>query len=102
MKIKKNDIVVVLRGKDKGKTGTVIKSIPTEQKVIVEGVHMIKKIKRATTRNEKSTVVEMAYPIPVSVVALLDKETNKPTRIGHTVTDGKKVRIARSSKSIIS
>lgn len=102
MKIKKNDIVVVLRGKDKGKTGTVIKSIPADNMVIVEGVHVMKKIKRATTRNEKSTVIEMAYPIPVSAVALLDKTTKKPTRIGHQVVDGKKVRMARSSKSIIS
>jgi large subunit ribosomal protein L24 len=69
MKIKKNDTVIVLSGKDKGKKGLVIKAIPKEDKVIVQGVHVLKKIVKARVRGEKSTVVEKPYPIAVCKVA---------------------------------
>ena len=82
MKIKKNDTVIVLSGKDKGKTGVVIKSIPSENKVVVEGVHVLKKIVKARTRDEKSIMVPQPFPVHVSKVALVDTKTSKPTRVG--------------------
>lgn len=101
MKIKKNDTVIVLSGKDKGKKGTVLKAIPAEAKVVVEGVHVLKKIVKAKVRGEKSTVVEKPYPISISKVALVDPKTGSATRTGYKIEGDKKVRIARKSSQTI-
>ncbi len=70
MKIKKGDKVIVIAGANKGKKGTVIKAIPTENKVVVEGVNMRKKARKAVKRGEQSQILEIAMPIHVSNVAL--------------------------------
>ncbi|KUP95649.1 50S ribosomal protein L24 [Thermobifida cellulosilytica] len=95
MKIKKDDEVIVIAGKDKGATGKVKKALPKEQRVIVEGVNLIKKHKKANQAGgQQGEVVTLEAPIHVSNVALL--EDGKPTRVGYRFKeDGTKVRISR-------
>ena len=102
MKIKKGDHVLVVAGKDKGATGTVIAAYPTRNKVLVQGVNMIKKNKKVTNQGVRGAkeggIVTQEASIHVSNVQLVDPETKKPTRVGYTVNeDGKKVRISRAS-----
>ncbi|MBV2361864.1 50S ribosomal protein L24 [Streptomonospora nanhaiensis] len=95
MKIKKDDEVIVIAGKDKGATGKVIKALPREQRVVVEGVNLIKKHKRANPASgQQGEVVTKEAPIHVSNVAIV--EDGKPTRVGYRFDeDGTKVRISR-------
>jgi large subunit ribosomal protein L24 len=102
MKIKKGDHVMVMTGKDKGATGTVIAAYPDRQKVLVEGVNMIKINKKVTNQGVRGAkeggITTQEAPIHVSNVQLIDPETHKPARVGYTVNeDGKKVRISRAS-----
>jgi large subunit ribosomal protein L24 len=98
MKIKKGDNVIVLTGKDKGKTAKVLRALPIEEKVILEGVNIAKKhSKNKFAGDKKGEIVEVAMPMEVSNVAILDPKDKKPTRIGYKVVDGKKVRIAKRS-----
>ena len=97
MKIRKEDNVIVLSGKDKGKTGKVLRAFPRIGKVIVAGVNIKKIHKRPTKSGQKGQMVEQAAPVPVSVVSLVDPKTSKATRVGYGEKDGKKVRIAKKS-----
>lgn len=92
--IKKNDEVYILRGKDRGKTGRVLIVNPASQKVVVEGIQMIKRHTRPNPqRNIKGGIVEKEAPIHISNVALVCKNCKKHTRIGKTVlSDGRRVR----------
>ncbi|MGE0718501.1 MAG: 50S ribosomal protein L24 [Alphaproteobacteria bacterium] len=101
MKVKKGDRVVVISGRDKGKVGTVLRAIPTESRVVVEGVNMVKRHTRQTVR-EQGGVVEKEAAIHVSNVAHIDPSTSRPTRVGYkNLDDGRKVRFARRSGEII-
>ena len=100
MKIKKNDNVIVLGGKDKGKTGKVLRALPREDKVIVAGVNIRKVHKRATQANQKGQMVEKTMPIHVSNVQLVDKD-GKGTRVSYSMKGEKKIRVAKKSKSEI-
>jgi len=100
MHIKKNDVVLVITGKDKGKKGKVLKSIPKENRVIVEGVNMQTKHQKQT-RTIKAEIKHQEGPIHVSNVMYFDKKANAPTRIGHKIVNGKKVRVAKKSNSVI-
>ena len=96
MKIRKNDIVVVLNGKDKGKQGKVVRALPDVGKVIVEGVNVAKRHQKPTRAMQQGGIIDKAMPIDVSNVALV--VDNKPTRVGYRVeADGTKVRVARST-----
>lgn len=97
MKIKKGDNIKVITGKDKGKTGKVIRAFPRTDKIIVEGVNVQKRHRRPTQSNQHGQIVDKTLPIHVSNVMIIDPKTNKPTRIGLEVVAGKKVRIARGS-----
>jgi len=97
MKIKTKDNVIIIAGKDKGKVGKVIRTIPKEDKVIVEGVNMKKKHQKPRGRGEKGQTVEFTAPIHVSNVMLEDSKTKKATRVGYKMINGKKVRIAKKS-----
>ena len=102
MKIKKGDHVIVLAGKDKGATGQVIAAYPTRDKVLVEGVNMIKKNKKVTNPGGRNAneggIVTQEAPIHVSNVQLVDPETKRPARVGYQVNeDGTKVRVLRPS-----
>lgn len=97
MKIKKGDNVIVTIGRDKGKKGVIVKTFRDLDKVIVEGVNIHKKTQKARRRGEKGQTIEMAMPIHVSNVMMVDPKGGKPTRVGYKVEDGKKIRIARKS-----
>ena len=102
MKIKKGDHVMVMAGKDKGATGTVIAADPKANKVVVEGVNMIKKNKKVTNQGfrgaKEGGIVTQEAPIDVSNVQLVDPETKRPARVGYKINeDGTKVRVLRPS-----
>ena len=100
-KIKTKDKVVVLAGKDKGKTGEVLKVIPAENRVVVQGVNVVKKHQRASARSQGG-IIEMEAPINVSNLAHVDPKDGKPTRVGFKVLeDGRKVRVAKRSGEVI-
>jgi large subunit ribosomal protein L24 len=102
MKIKKGDHVIVLAGKDKGATGQVIAAYPTRDKVLVEGVNMIKKNKKVTNPGGRNAneggIVTQEAPIHVSNVMVVDSDGN-PTRIGYRIDEesGKKVRVSKKN-----
>ncbi|KAA6205940.1 MAG: 50S ribosomal protein L24 [Candidatus Tokpelaia sp.] len=100
-KIRKGDKIIVLAGKDKGKTGEVVKVNPKDQNALVQGLNMVKRHQRQTQSQEAGIIVKEA-PIHVSNLAIADPKDGKPTRIGFRVeADGKKVRVAkRSGESI--
>ncbi len=100
-KIKKGDSVVVLAGRDKGRTGQVIQVMPTENRALVQGVNMVKRHQRATPGREAGIISKEA-PIQLSNVALRDPKDGKPTRVRFDVKDdGSKVRVAvRSGEAI--
>ena len=102
MKIKKGDHVVVTTGKDKGATGTVIAAYPAREKVLVEGVNMIKKNKKVTNTGVRGAqdggITTQEALIHVSNVQLVDPDTKRPARVGYKINeDGKKVRVLRPS-----
>jgi large subunit ribosomal protein L24 len=99
MKIKKGDRVKVLSGKDRGKEGEVMRAIPTQGKVIVEGVNMVKKSQRQTRATMQGGIIDKDMPIPVANVAVICS-TCGPTRVGFRVDDtGRKVRICKKCGS---
>ena len=98
MKIKKGDKVIVLAGKDKGKTGEVSRVIPVFNKVIVNGINIAKKhTKNRFNTDKKGEIVDKTMPIDASNVALIDEKTNKPTRVGYKIDGDKKVRVSKKS-----
>ncbi|HLL58716.1 MAG TPA: 50S ribosomal protein L24 [Allosphingosinicella sp.] len=100
-KIKKGDRVVVLSGKDKGKTGEVTKSMPRDGKVVVSGVNIITRHKKPTQGNPQGGLERTEAPMHVSKVALEDPKTGRPTRVRFEVRDGNKVRVAARSGELI-
>ena len=96
MKIKKDDAVVVITGKDKGKKGKVIKAMPKEHRIIVEGVNMQTKHAKAT-RNSPAEIKHQEGPIDVSNVMYWDSKAKAPSRVGYVIEDGKKYRISKKS-----
>lgn len=107
MKIRKDDNVIVTSGKDRGKTGKVVRALPKENKVIVAGVNVIKVHKRATKAGGKGQMVDKTMPIHVSNVMVIDPSSKKGTRVkisrdaGKDGKRGKKVRIATKSGTSI-
>ena len=97
MNLIKGDKVIVISGKDKGKTGTIQKVDPRSNRVVVENVNVRKKHKKPTQQNPEGSILEIYAPIDASNVMLVDPKTKKPTRIGHAVVKGKKVRVAKAS-----
>jgi large subunit ribosomal protein L24 len=99
LKIRRDDTVVVIGGKDRGKTGKVLKVEPKKQRVYVEGLNMIKRHQRpsALNPNAEAGVIEREGPIHVSNVALVDPKDNQPTRVGIKREGGKRFRVARRS-----
>jgi large subunit ribosomal protein L24 len=103
MKIKRDDMVKVISGKDRGKTGRVLRTDPTRQRVFVEGMNMVKRHQKPRTvrdtqrGGEVGGVIEKEGPIHVSNVMLLDPKTQDPTRVGIKREGGRRVRIARRS-----
>ena len=97
MFVKTGDKVKVIAGKDKGKEGVVVKTIAAKDRVVVEGVNIVKKHQKPNNQYPQGGIFELEAPIHVSNVQLLDPSTNEPTKIGYKVEDGKKVRFAKKS-----
>ena len=101
MRVKKDDTVVVIAGKDKGKKGKVVAVLPKQDKVVVEGVNIITKHQKPTAINPQGVIINKQAPIHVSNVMPLDPETGKGTRVRFEMKDRKKVRVAvKSGKEI--
>lgn len=101
MHVKKGDKVMVISGKDKGKTGVILSAFPKKDRVLVEGVNIVKKHTKPNQANPQGGIVEQEATIHVSNVMLLDPKSGEPTRVGYKVEDGKKVRVAKKSGEII-
>ncbi|RKN65203.1 50S ribosomal protein L24 [Paenibacillus ginsengarvi] len=100
--VKKEDTVIVITGKDKGKKGRVIAAYPRENRVLVEGVNMVKKHQKPNQQNPQGGILTQEAPIHVSNVMLLDPKSGQPTRVGYKVLDnGTKVRVAKKSGEVI-
>ncbi len=100
-KIKKGDKVVVLSGKDKGKHGEVVLSMPKEGKVVVSGVNIATRHRKPTQANPQGGLERREAPLHVSKVAIEDPKTGKPTRVRFEIKDGKKVRVAVKSGQVL-
>ena len=101
LKIRKGDKVVVITGKDKGKQGEVVRTIPSENRAVVRGVNVAKRHQKQTAAQEGG-IISKELPIHVSNLALRDPKDGKPTRVGYkTLADGKKVRVAKRSGEVI-
>ena len=102
MKVRKNDTVFVVVGKDKGKKGKVRFAYPKDEKIIVEGINYIKRHAKARGKVRQAGIIELEAPIRVSNVMLLCNKCNHPTRIGFRfLEDGRKVRFCRSCREVI-
>jgi large subunit ribosomal protein L24 len=99
MHFKTGDKVVVISGKDKGKEGKIIKVLRNENRVVVEGVNIVKKHVKGNGQ-QAGSITEVEAAIHASNVMIVDPKTNKPTRIGHSINkDGKKIRVTKKSNS---
>ena len=102
MKIRKNDTVLIIAGKDRGKTGKVRFAYPKDKRVLVEGINFIKRHSRARGAVRQAGIIEREAPINVSNVMLLCNKCNHPARVGFRfLADGKKVRVCRSCGEVI-
>ncbi|MED3661721.1 50S ribosomal protein L24 [Ureibacillus sp. FSL K6-8385] len=101
MHVKKGDKVKVITGKDKGKVGVVLAAFPKKERVIVEGVNIVKKHVKPNQSNPQGGIVSQEAPIHVSNVMLIDPKTGEPTRVGYRFENGKKVRYAKKSGAVI-
>jgi large subunit ribosomal protein L24 len=100
-KIKKGDKVVVLTGRDSGRTGEVVQVMPKENRALVRGVNLVKRHQRQTM-NQEGGIIQKEAPIHLSNLALADPKDGKPTRVGFKVLDdGRKVRFAKRSGDLI-
>ncbi len=101
MHVKKGDKVMVISGKDKGKTGVILAAFPKKDRVLVEGVNIVKKHSKPSQMNPQGGIISQEAPIHVSNVMPLDPKTGEPTRVGLKVVDGKKVRVAKKSGEVL-
>ena len=101
MFIKKNDTVVVMTGKDKGKKGKVLYAFPKTSKIIVEGVNMVTKHKKPNRKVQQGGIVHQEAAVHVSNVMLLDPKTKTPTRVKFVMQKEKKVRVSVKSGEVI-
>lgn len=100
MKIKKNDTVMVITGKEKGKSGKVLKAMPKENKVIVEGINVQTKHQKQT-RKEKAEIKHIESPINASNVMLYDKKAGEVIKVGYKIANGKKARVNKKTGTAI-
>lgn len=101
MKIKKGDKVVVIAGKDKGTTGKVVRAFPDNDKVIVEGVNIVKRHQRPTSQKQHGQIVDKTLPVHVSNVMIVDPKTGTRTRIATKKIAGKYARITKKSNTTL-
>ena len=99
-KIRKGDKVVVLTGKDKGRTGEVTQVMPKEDRAVVKGINMVKRHQRQT-QTQEAGIINKEASIHLSNLAIADPKDGKPTRVGFQVVDGKKVRFDKRTGDVI-
>ena len=100
MKLRTDDEVIVISGKDKGKEGEVVRALPKDDKVVLTGVNTAKKHQKAQKQNQQAGIIDVDMPVHVSNVMLVHK--GKPTRVGYKIQDdGKKVRVAKRTGEVI-
>ncbi|MBD7983713.1 50S ribosomal protein L24 [Sporosarcina sp. Sa2YVA2] len=97
MHVKKGDKVMVITGKDKGKTGVILAAFPKKDRVLVEGINIVKKHTKPNQANPQGGIISQEAAIHVSNVMLIDPKSGEPTRVGFKFEDGKKIRIAKKS-----
>lgn len=98
MKIKREDTVQIMMGKDKGKTGKVLRVFPVKKMVLVEGLNQFKKHIKGQVQGQKSEIITISKPIHASKVSLIDPKKKKPTRVGFKIEKGKKIRVSKRSQ----
>ncbi|MHC0039195.1 50S ribosomal protein L24 [Pseudoneobacillus sp. C159] len=101
MHVKKGDKVMVISGKDKGKTGVILEAYPKQSRVLVEGVNVVKKHSKPSQANPQGGIISQEAPVHVSNVMPIDPKTGAPTRVGYTEVNGKKVRVAKKSGQVL-
>ena len=101
MKIRKNDTVKVIAGREKGKTGRVIEVDLKKQRVLVERVNFVKRHQKPTQKYRQGGIIEKEAPVHISNVMLYEEKAGKATRVGAKVVDGKKVRVSRRSGEVL-
>lgn len=99
-KVKKGDEVIVIAGKEKGKKGVISKVMPTEARVVVAGINMVKRHTKPS-RTSAGGIIEKEAPLHISNVSLIDAKSGKPTRAGYKIEGDKKVRVSKRSGEII-
>lgn len=101
MRIKKGDTVLIIKGKDRGRTGKVIKSFPRKNKVIVEGLNLVKKHIKPKKQGEKGKIIEIPQPIFISNVKLICPNCNKAVKVGYKFEGNEKYRYCKKCQQII-
>jgi large subunit ribosomal protein L24 len=101
MHVKKGDKVQVISGKDKGKQGVILEAFPKKDRVLVEGVNVVKKHSKPSQANPQGGIISQEATIHVSNVMPLDPKSGEPTRVGYQLVDGKKVRVAKKSGQLL-
>jgi large subunit ribosomal protein L24 len=99
MKLKKGDKVKIIAGKDRGKTGSVLRALPEDNKIIVEGLNTVNKRARPKKQGEKGQLIVVARPLQVSNVMLVCSACKEPTRIGFRIENGSKIRYCKKCKA---
>ena len=97
MYLKRDDLVMVISGKERGRTGKVIRVLHEDEKVLVQGINLVHKHIRRSQKNPQGGRIKKEAPLPASKVMLVDPKTNKPTRIGYRFEEGRKVRYSKKS-----
>jgi large subunit ribosomal protein L24 len=101
MKLKKGDKVVVLSGVDKGKEGRILFVMPADDKVIVEGIRMVKRHTKPSQQNQAGGIIEKEAPIPVAKLAFIDPTTGEKSKLGIKVVDGKRLRMSKATGEVV-
>ncbi|KAB7666150.1 50S ribosomal protein L24 [Bacillus sp. B1-b2] len=101
MHVKKGDKVMVISGKDKGKTGVILAAFPKKDRVVVEGINIVKKHAKPSQLNPQGGIMDQEAAIHVSNVMPIDPKTGEPTRVGSKTVDGKNVRVAKKSGEVL-
>jgi len=101
MKIKKDDSVLITRGKDRGRKGKVLEAFPKEERILIEGINLRKKHQKPKKTGEKGQIIHIPGPINVSSVKLICPKCGKATRVGYKIVNKKKFRVCKKCKEVI-
>lgn len=100
-RIRKNDSVMIMAGKERGKIGKVIRVIPSEDRAVVERLNMVKRHRKPRGPQDTGGIVEKEAPVHLSNLMLIDPQDGRPTRVGFTVVDGRKLRVSRRTGNVL-